>query len=242
MKRGDKAKELMIILFSISAQVHAEDIIETVGGLNNLVYGIAAGLAALMITLHAVKWKTADSPNGREEAKMGMINVILALILIMIAGAVISVIYVKPPEAEPVTTTRIPTTRAPPTTVSTTTTIAATTTTTTTTSTTTTTIDPATLLTPTNLANCIKNAGGQLVTDPLSCTGCQNQERLFVDDAVDGRTAYDSIDTPTPGVIIPRWEWGGNTLTGCHSFQELNGPTMFNCKLVTVNLHTYQSC
>jgi hypothetical protein len=242
MEKAHKAIGLLIIIFSIATQVSAADILETVGGLNNLVYGIAAGLAALMITLHAVRWKTADNPSDREEAKRGMINVILALILIMIAGAVISVIYVKPPEAEPATTTRIPTTRAPPTTVATTTTLATTSTTTTTTSTTTTTIDPATLLTATNLAKCIRRASAQLITDPPRCGPCRDQQRVFVSDAADGQSAYNSIDKPDPSGGIPRWEWGGNEVLGCRTFQQLNAASMFNCKLVPVNGHTYQTC
>jgi hypothetical protein len=242
MKKGVKAKGLMIIIFSIATQVGAADIIETVGGLNNLAYGIAAGLAALMITLHAIRWKTADNPNDREEAKRGIINVILALILIMVAGAVISAIYVKPPEAEPPTTSRVPTTRAPPPTTTTTTTLATTSTTTTTTSTTTTTIDPATLLTATNLAKCIINAGGKLVTDPPTCSFCKAQERVFKDDAADGQTAYNSIPKPSPSGSIPRWEWGSNKIQGCQTFQELNAATMFNCNLKVITTHSYQVC
>lgn len=71
-------------------------IIETIGGINNLLYGIAAGIAILMITIHAVKWKTASSPADREEAKRGIINVILGLIVIIIAAALVALIYVKP--------------------------------------------------------------------------------------------------------------------------------------------------
>ena len=233
---------LVITILSIAYQAYAANILETVGGLNNLVYGIAAGLAALMITLHAVRWKTADNPNDREEAKRGMINVILALILIMVAGAVISAIYVKPPEVEPATTTRISTTRAPPTTVTTTTTLPTTSTTTITTSTTTTTLDPATLLTATNLAKCIRKAGGKLITNPPTCPYCRDQERVFKNDASDGQAAYNSIDKPSPSGGIPRWEWGSKRVVGCHSFKELNGPAMFNCGLVAVKGHTYQTC
>ena len=238
MKKKDNAKGLMIIIFSIATQVHAADILETVGGLNNLIYGIAAGLAALMITLHAVRWKTADNPSDREEAKRGMINVILALILIIVAGAVISVIYVKPPESEPATTTRVSTTHAPPLPTTTTTTIA----TTSTTTTTTTTLDPAKLLTATNLAKCIKKAGGQLISNPPVCVPCQHQRSVFVNDAADGQAAYDSIDKPSPSGGIPRWEWGSENIVGCQNFYALNGQYMFNCKLVPVPGHTYQTC
>ena len=244
MKQKSSLQGLIIAVIIVCAAcpAHAADILETVGGLNNLVYGIAAGLAALMITLHAIRFKTADNPNDREEAKRGIINVILALLLIIVAGAVISVIYVKPPESEPATTTRVSTTHAPPSSTTTTTTLATTSTTTITTTTTTTTIDPAKLLTATNLYKCIKNAGGQLVTNPPTCPHCRDQKRVFVDDAADGQNAYDSIPKPTPSGAIPRWEWGGNSVAGCRTFQELNGPTMFNCKLIAVKGHTYQIC
>jgi hypothetical protein len=246
MKKRDKAKRAAIIISSIATQVHAADIIETAGGLNNLIYGIAAGLAALMITLHAIRWKTADNLSDREEAKKGMINVILALILLMIAGAAISAIYVKPPESEPATTTRIPTTRAPPTTAIVTTTIATTSTTTITTSTTTTTINPAKLLTATNLARCINRAGGKLISDPLRCHPCLHQKMAFVNDAADGQAAYDNLDKPHPSGGIPRWEWTSNgdfnRIVGCQSFYVLNGQYMFDCKLIPVPGHVYQTC
>jgi hypothetical protein len=50
-----------------------------------------------MISLHAVKWKTAENPREREEAKKGIIGVILALLLIMIAATLVSLLFSKPP-------------------------------------------------------------------------------------------------------------------------------------------------
>jgi heme O synthase-like polyprenyltransferase len=93
-----KAVNILILFFFLSQQAYA-GILETIGGINTLLYGIAAGIAALMITMHAVKWKTADNPNDREEAKRGIINVILALILIMIAATIVRLLFIKPPEA-----------------------------------------------------------------------------------------------------------------------------------------------
>jgi hypothetical protein len=69
---------------------------ETVGGVNNLLYGVAAGIALLLITLHAVRWKTAENPNDREEAKKGMINVIIGLIVIIIAATLVALLFSKP--------------------------------------------------------------------------------------------------------------------------------------------------
>jgi hypothetical protein len=250
MKKGDKTRGLLISIFLIATQVHAADILETVGGLNNLVYGIAAGLAALMITLHAIRWKTADSPSGREEAKRGMINVILALILIMVAGALISVIYVQSPEAKSATTTRIPTTHSPTTTAgaTSTTSMGTTTTTTTTTSTTTTTLDP-TLLTAANLANCIKNGpkAGMLYTDPPNCHFCLIEENLWATEtppvgpgasALASITQSSSWSNPCGG--MPCWKTKTSQSLGCKNFISLN--TLYGCGLTVVPLHTYKSC
>lgn len=238
---------IAVIIVCAAYPAYAADILETVGGLNNLIYGIAAGLAALMITLHAIRWKTADNPNDREEAKRGIINVILALLLIMVAGAVISVIYVKPPETEPPTTSRVPTTRAPPPTTTTTTTLA--TTSTTTTPTTTTTTLSTTLLNAKNLANCIKAAGGKLYSDPSWCPHCL-AEKVLWDNEIDtgtGTAALASIPQSTSTSCacggIPCWDKTVSSpgyLTGCATFIDLN--QAYNCKLTKVAGHTYLAC
>ena len=243
-----QAIAITLIFFSFACPVHAADILETVGGLNNLVYGIAAGLAALMITLHAIRFKTADNPNDREEAKRGIINVILALLLIIVAGAVISVIYVKPPETEPPTTSRVPTTRAPPPTTTTTTTLA--TTSTTTTSTTTTTINTSTLLTAHNLANCIKNGPnkGMLYTDPPHCGHCMDEKNLWANEAAPvGPGAGDlaSINQSSSWTnpcsnSMPCWKTKTSQSAGCKDFPTLN--TLYGCGLTKVANHTYLPC
>ncbi len=236
----------IFLIFCIISPAYAEDIIETVGGLNNLLYGIAAGLAALMITLHAIRWKTADNPSDREEAKRGIINVILALILIMITAAVISVIYVTPPVTEPSTTTRIPTTMAPPTTHTTTTTLATTTTTTTTTSTTTTTIS-ATLLTADNLANCINATGGMLYTNPPNCVHCRDEANLWANETAPvgpGAAALASIPQSSnwtnPCGGMPCWTTQSSQSGGCLDFPTLN--QLYGCGLTNVTNHTYLTC
>ena len=241
---------VVLLIFCAICPAHAAGIIETVGGLNNLLYGIAAGIAALMITLHAIRWKTADNPSEREEAKKGIINVILALIIIMSAAAIVSVIYVTPPEVEPSTTTRTPTTHAPPTTHATTTTTITTTTIATTTSTTTTTTLPP--LTAANLATCIINSGGMLYTNPPTCAACRDNEKVWVSENTapvgPGAPELARITQHATGSVcggyIPCWKYKSSGQTssdaGCRTFQELN--TLYNCKLAPVAGHTYQSC
>ena len=74
---------------------------ETVGGVNNLLYGVAAGIAALLITLHIVRWKTAENTADRNEAKKGIINVIIGLIVIMIAATLVTMLFSKPHSSSP---------------------------------------------------------------------------------------------------------------------------------------------
>jgi type IV secretory pathway VirB2 component (pilin) len=66
--------------------------VDIVGDINQVLYGIAAGVAILLVVIHGVKWKTADSLEGREEAKRGVLNVILGLAIIVIAAALVSLI------------------------------------------------------------------------------------------------------------------------------------------------------
>ena len=86
-------------LVVFSSNVWADDILQTIGGVNNMLYGIAAGIAVLMITFHAIRWKTAGGPAEREEARRGIINVVLGLIIIILAATIVSMVYVIPPSA-----------------------------------------------------------------------------------------------------------------------------------------------
>ena len=229
---------ILILFLFLSVQVHAA-ILDTIGGVNTLLYGIAAGIAALMITMHAVKWKTADNPNDREEAKRGMINVILALILIMIAAALVSVLFVKPPEAD-----ASPTTTTLKNGVSTTTTIKKTTTTTTTT---TTTIPPEKLLTAKNLVDCMHRVGGTLESiEPVSgCAHCRHIKCTVFGEEKDppvgpGLPEYYRIP-PISVSVGPYWvKADGSRSVGCKTMQEIND--YYICGLVPVPGHVYKKC
>jgi len=229
---------ILILFLFLSPQVHAA-ILDTIGGVNTLLYGIAAGIAALMITMHAVKWKTADNPNDREEAKRGMINVILALILIMIAATLVSVLFVKPPEAD-----------APPTTttlnnrVSTTTTITGTTSTTTTT---TTTIPPEKLLTAKNLVDCVNREKGKLESiEPVSgCEHCREIKCSVFAKEIDppvgsGLPQYKRL-TLISVSVGPYWvKADGTKSVGCKTMQQISD--YYGCDLKPVPGHVYFEC
>ena len=96
-KNAGKERALLFFLFLISFSLTARaDLVATILSVGSILYGIAAGLAALMIVLHAVKWKTADDMHERENAKKGIVNVLLGLALIAVAASVVSMIFIKP--------------------------------------------------------------------------------------------------------------------------------------------------
>jgi hypothetical protein len=95
MKKYCKESAVLFLVYASSC-ISWATFEETVGGVNNLLYGVAAGIATLLITLHAVRWKTAENPTDREEAKKGMINVIIGLIVIIIAATLVTLLFSKP--------------------------------------------------------------------------------------------------------------------------------------------------
>ena len=52
--------------------------------IENIIFGIAAGLAILMIGLSGVRLMSSRDPEERENAKKGIIYVVLALIVIVV--------------------------------------------------------------------------------------------------------------------------------------------------------------
>ena len=64
--------------------------VEVIGDLNNVLYGIAAGIAILLIAIHGIRWKIADSPEAKDDAKRGILNVIFGLAIIIIAAALVA--------------------------------------------------------------------------------------------------------------------------------------------------------
>jgi uncharacterized membrane protein YidH (DUF202 family) len=89
-------KSAIVFLIYLSSWTCRAGFEDTVGGVNNVLYGIAAGIAALLIAIHAVRWKTAESPNDREEAKKGIFNVILGIVVIIVAATLVALLFRKP--------------------------------------------------------------------------------------------------------------------------------------------------
>jgi hypothetical protein len=237
-----KYLSMLVLFLFLSLQVYA-DLLTTLGGVNTLLYGVAAGIAALMITMHLVRWKTAENSNEREEAKKGIIHVILALILIMIAGTLVGILFVKPPDVEAPLIIASSTTRL----TTTTTGAASTTTEATSTTTTTTYIPPEKLLTAKNLVDCVRAKNGKLQTVvPVSgCAHCRHIKCM-----VFGKETQAPVG---PGLVqyfrLPRIEtsvgpyWikaDGTREPGCKTMPQIND--YYGCDLVPVPGHTYYQC
>ena len=60
-----------------------------VNGVIGIIYIAAGILGALMIVIHGIKMVTAQDPNDRNAAKNSIIYVIIALVIIVLAGALI---------------------------------------------------------------------------------------------------------------------------------------------------------
>lgn len=54
---------------------------------------VAAALGALMLAILGVKWIMSENPQEREDAKKGIIYVIIGLLLVTMAGTLVTEIY-----------------------------------------------------------------------------------------------------------------------------------------------------
>jgi zinc transporter ZupT len=100
MKKYCKESAVLFLLYALSV-ISWATFEETVGGVNNLLYGVAGGIALLLITLHAIRWKIAENPTDRDEAKKGMINVVIGLVVIIIAATLVTLLFSKPHSSSP---------------------------------------------------------------------------------------------------------------------------------------------
>ena len=239
---------ITLLLLLVICQAEAQGISETVSDINNLFYGVIGGVATLMLVIQAIKWKTAEGPQDRESAKKGMITVVIALVVVTVAGTAVDVMYGKKTNGNSTdsdyivkisTTTRLTTTRRSTTT---------TTTTTTTTQKTTTTLN--TDLTAMNLVNRIMASGGFLVSDPSSCPHCYDEETKVFGLEPDGGQAYSNLRKfdgksgfPACSGIggIPTWCGYGKRVTdGCNTLSQINGAYGFGLKCKSG--YTYYDC
>ena len=248
-KKNSSAKLFSAIglLLFLCSPAGAQDLTTTLSSITSLLYGIAAGIATLMLAFLALKWKTAEGPQDRESAKKGMITVILALIVVMLAGTAVDLMNKKNPSGSPgnggvivkmSTTSEIATTRR----------ISTTTRTSTTASTTTTAIDSPYLI-PESLVKCVKSKG-DLFSAGAGCPNCVRQMNVFFKDTVGSGQQWYEWMNPTPGppsdrscrcTVYPCWCYkNGNALDNCHTFSELNA--FWGCSLLCKPGYIYNDC
>jgi len=68
----------------------------TIGDIITIFYAVSVSVAVLMMIFHGIKWITADDDNDRKLAREGVIHVLLGLLFILIAAALVEMIYTKP--------------------------------------------------------------------------------------------------------------------------------------------------
>ena len=241
---------VLLTLFLLASPASAQDIMQTMASVGNLFYGIAAGLAVLMLAYGALRWKTTEDPGTREAAKRGVLAVLLGIALIIVASSAVNMTYKKTADtnvsvtvARITTTTVLTTTSRRPTT--TTTTIA----TSSTSSTSTTTTSTIPYLIPENLVKCVKRQG-DLYSAGYGCPNCVQQMNVFFKDTVgSGQTWYEWM-RPGPGpapdrrcrcTVYPCWCYkSGNAMDNCHTFSELN--SFWGCGLICKPGYVYYNC
>jgi formate-dependent nitrite reductase membrane component NrfD len=70
--------------------------VNTLTDVKNIVYGISAGVGAVMIVLHVFKWLTADDEEGRLNARNNIAYVLFALLVLALAGVLVGMFYSAP--------------------------------------------------------------------------------------------------------------------------------------------------
>ena len=68
---------------------------KSVNGIENIIYGTAAGLAVLLLAINAVRLMSAEDSLTRSNAKKGIAYVALSLLLILIAVKFIEYVWIS---------------------------------------------------------------------------------------------------------------------------------------------------
>lgn len=94
----DRRKRLMLFFlipaaFALSMEVQAAKLPpifgQTMADVQTILLAVGSALAAAMIAWEGVKWITADNPAEREDAKKGVIYVMIGLVLLKSSNRII---------------------------------------------------------------------------------------------------------------------------------------------------------
>ncbi len=62
--------------------------------IRDLLYAIAGGVAAVVITLQGIKWAgSAEDPGARKQAKQGIIHAVVGLIIVLLAVWIVVLVF-----------------------------------------------------------------------------------------------------------------------------------------------------
>ncbi|RLI89976.1 MAG: hypothetical protein DRO62_00395 [Candidatus Altiarchaeales archaeon] len=97
-----KSKTFMLLLIILSNTAVGAHILPiglretTIQDIITVFYGITAATGVVMIIFHGIKWITADNDEDRKQAREGVIHVLLGLLFILIAAALVDMVYRRP--------------------------------------------------------------------------------------------------------------------------------------------------
>jgi hypothetical protein len=67
--------------------------VDTICGIYGLMYNVAGGLGALVITMAGFKWVgSAEDPGGRKQAKDTIVHALVGMLIIVIAAQIVGLI------------------------------------------------------------------------------------------------------------------------------------------------------
>jgi len=97
-----KSKILVFLLIALSEMSVGAHIIPvglrdaTIQDIITIFYGITVAVAVVMMAFHGIKWMTADNDEDRKQAREGVIHILLGLLFILIAAALVDMVYRRP--------------------------------------------------------------------------------------------------------------------------------------------------
>ena len=84
----------LVAAASTGAESAKTAICTVLGNIRDLLYAIAGGVAAVVITLQGIKWAgSAEDPGARKQAKQGIIHAVVGLIIVLLAVWIVVMVF-----------------------------------------------------------------------------------------------------------------------------------------------------